>query len=405
MNGPLEGLKVVELGTHVVVPTAGRFLADSGATVIKVENNRGEEWRKIGPSYKTPSTSEENPIFQQQNVNKKLIGINLKAEEGRGVFYKLIKEADIFITNVRMKSLVKLGLDYESLKAINPGLVYGHFSGYGLKGPEAARPGFDFSSLWARSGAFRDWTDPSSIPFKPVGAFGDCSSSSAVVAGVLSAYISKLKTGEGRFVTSSLYNCGIWYNMTGIVSAQYGVNYPLNHMQARNPFYHIYKCGDGEYVVIIVVDYTGKYNTMMDIMGLDQYKDDPRYMFRTGESLFKDNHLYEMIDILDKQFLTKSAKEWCEIYGKADLAAELLVPMASVPGDPQAIENGYLHKYTFPTSGKEVSFPTIPVQFNDYVTPEFVLPGEAGCNSEEVMGMLGYSKAEYERLKADGMIR
>ncbi|MCR4672996.1 MAG: CoA transferase [Lachnospiraceae bacterium] len=405
MNGPLEGLKVVELGTHVVVPTAGRFMADLGAEVIKVENNRGEEWRKIGPSYKTPSTTEENPIFQQQNVNKKLIAINLKSDEGKEVFFKLIKQADIFITNVRMKSLVKLGLDYESLKAMNPGLVYGHFSGYGLKGPEAARPGFDFSSLWARSGAFRDWTDPSSIPFKPVGAFGDCSSSTAVVAGVMSAYVSKLKTGEGRFVTSSLYSCGIWYNMTGITSAQYGVNYPLSHKAARNPFYHIYRCGDGEYIVIIVVDYTGKYNTIMEIMGLEQYKDDPRYMYRTGDSLFKDDHVREMIDILDDQFLTKSAKEWCEIFGKADLAAELLVSMASVPEDEQAIANGYFHKYSFPTSGKEVSFPTVPVQFNGYENPDFVLPGDPGSNSEEVMAMLGYSKEEYESLKSDGTVR
>lgn len=215
MKLPLEGITVVELGTHVVVPNAGRFFADWGARVIKVEAIKGEEWRKVGPSYRTPMTEEENPLFQEQNANKKLIGINLKAEEGKEVFMKLVRKADVFMSNVRMKSLVKLGLDYDSLKRVNQALIYAHFTGYGYDGPESARPGFDMSTFWARSGAMRDWTEPGAFPFKPPGGFGDASTSASFTAGILAALVARQASGTGTLVTSSLHACGIWYNQTG----------------------------------------------------------------------------------------------------------------------------------------------------------------------------------------------
>ena len=147
MKLPLEGVNVVELGTHVVVPNATRFLADWGANVIKIEAPLGEEWRKVGPSYKTPMTDEENPLFQEQNSNKRLIGINLKSEDGVAVFCKLIARADIFVSNVRMNSLLKMGLGYDDVKAFNASIIYAHFTGYGHKGADAARPGFDMSTF------------------------------------------------------------------------------------------------------------------------------------------------------------------------------------------------------------------------------------------------------------------
>lgn len=136
MKGLLDGIKVVELGTHMAIPLAARLMADWGATVIKVEPPKGEAWRTIGNSYGLPYGDHCNPVFQTPNANKKNIAINLKTEEGKGILMKLLEDADVFMTNTRQRGLQKLGLAYEDIKTHFPKLIYAHFSGYGDLGPE-----------------------------------------------------------------------------------------------------------------------------------------------------------------------------------------------------------------------------------------------------------------------------
>lgn len=399
MKLPLEGYTVIELGTHVVVPNAGRFLADWGAKVIKIEVPSGEEWRKVGPSYCTPMTKEENPLFQEQNANKRLIGLNLKTEEGKEVFRKMIRKADVFIGNVRMRSLAKMGLDYESLKGLNSSLIYAHFTGYGTEGAEASKPGFDMSTFWARSGAMRDWSDPEGFPFKPPGGFGDAATSAAFTTGILAAIIGRQADGKGTFVTSSLHACGIWYNQTGIISAQYGNKYPPSPMEARNPFTHTYKCGDGEYLITTVPNYDANFNRVMTAMGLEEYCDDPRYCRRTDEGLFAGNNLRDFIAIMNARFMEKGRDEWMEILSKADIACERLLHQKDVADDQQAWENGCLERVTFPTSGKSVAFPTVPVRFSEYQVGGMDMPGAVGEDTDEVLQEYGYAQSEIDSMR------
>ena len=156
MFKPLEGVKVIDLTYFVAGPGAARILADWGADVIKVEGLKGEEWRILGKNYGIPYTAEENALFTAQNANKKFIALDLKKEDGKEALLKLLENADVFISNVRLKSLVKMGLDYDSLKERFPRLIYCHFTGFGYEGPDAARPGFDMAAFWARSGAIVD---------------------------------------------------------------------------------------------------------------------------------------------------------------------------------------------------------------------------------------------------------
>ena len=112
---PLQGLKVVELGTHFAVPSVTRMLADWGAEVIKVENVKGDAWRIVGRNQKCPITDEENPFFMVPNANKKFVALNLKDPDGKEALIKLIGSAEIFATNMRMGALTKLGFDYDSI--------------------------------------------------------------------------------------------------------------------------------------------------------------------------------------------------------------------------------------------------------------------------------------------------
>ena len=405
MKLPLEGVNVVELGTHVVVPNATRFLADWGANVIKIEAPLGEEWRKVGPSYKTPMTDEENPLFQEQNSNKRLIGINLKSEDGVAVFCKLIARAYIFVSNVRMNSLLKMGLGYDDVKAFNASIIYAHFTGYGHKGADAARPGFDMSTFWARSGSMRDWVDSDSFPFKPPGGFGDAATSAAFTTGILAALYAKKATGEGTFVTSSLLGCGIWYNQTGIISAQYGNDYPVSRMSARNPFTHIYKCKGDEYIIITVPNYDGRYEHVCKAMGLDEYVHDERYAKRNEQGLFFEKNLEDFVSIMNARFMEKTQHEWCDILNDADIACEKLVHMREVPDDKQAWDNGYFENIHFPTSGKDVAFPAVPVSFSAFRSKPARLPGTVGCDTSAIMNDLAYSADEIACMRKNGAIK
>lgn len=140
MNAPLRGIKVLELGTHVAVPSACRLMAEYGADVIKIETAGGDPWRYSGLNVGLPIEDFSCPVFTVQNNGKRLISLDLKTEGGKKAFLKLLEDCDVFCTNVRLKGLAKMGLDYESLKEKFPGLIYVHFTGYGHRGPDAEAP-------------------------------------------------------------------------------------------------------------------------------------------------------------------------------------------------------------------------------------------------------------------------
>ena len=139
---PLEGIRVVELATVVAAPTASRVLCAFGAEVIKVETKIGDEMRRAGEFEMVVCEDDKNPLFTIQNSGKRLTSIDLKNPDGKAAMLRLLETADVFLTNVRLPSLGRLGLDYETLHAAYPGLVYAHFSGFGPKGPDAAKLGF-----------------------------------------------------------------------------------------------------------------------------------------------------------------------------------------------------------------------------------------------------------------------
>ena len=140
MSRPLEGIKVVDLTTFVAAPVCARLLADLGAEVIKVEHPAGDGWREFGINMHARFTDAQNPVFDIYNTGKKMIALNLKSAEGKEVFWKLLEEADVFVTNTRPDALKRLGFAYEDVKERCPRLIYAMVLGFGETGPEAGRP-------------------------------------------------------------------------------------------------------------------------------------------------------------------------------------------------------------------------------------------------------------------------
>lgn len=391
LKAPLEGLKVIELGTHAAVPATSRCLADWGAEVIKIEGLNGDEWRLSGKNVVTPIQDNENPVFTLSNANKKFISLNLKASEGKEIFNKLIQGADIFISNVRMKALSKMELDYDSLKVLNPRLIYCHFSGFGYNGPDGEKPGFDKTSFWAKGGTLADWAFEGNAPINPTTAFGDFTVSSLMLAGVLAGLIGREKTGEGTMVSSSLFGCSIWYNGIGIIASQQLYRnelnrYPKNVMRPLLPFSHFYRCKDGEWIMVTIIDHDSNYEKMCRILGMEEYIQDER--FRT---LIKaKQNIQEFVGILNERFMTKTSEEWLRLMGENNIVCQKLMHMKDVSADQQAWENDYLTNVKF-SSGTTAVMPKIPVHFSNFTVEQYKPTGEIGRDTEQILTELGYT--------------
>lgn len=400
-NRPLEGLKVVELGTHFAVPSVTRILADWGAEVVKVESLTGDAWRIVGRNQKCPVVDDENPFFTVPNANKQFLALNLKDEDGKAALKKLISTADIFLSNMRLPALKKLGFSYEDLKEAFPSLIYVHFSGFGYEGPDASLPGFDSVAFWARSGSMLDWGVEGNFPFlAPTGA-GDAMVGSILCAGVLAAVIGREKTGKGTFVSSSLMGSSIWYNNAAVVSTQYGNKFPKDKDHPANPFGWQYQCSDGEWLMIGVVDYADAYRKIMPLMGHEDLVGDER--FNTISAV--QQHLDEFMPILRAGFMTDTRDNWVRRISELNIVIGKIGHLSELAHDEQAIANRFVVPVTFP-SGKTVQMPTVPVQFSAYEVGDAYAPtGSIGRDDDKILASIGYSAEEIAALKEKGVTK
>ncbi|MCQ2540218.1 MAG: CoA transferase [Acetatifactor sp.] len=402
---PLQGVKVVELATVVAAPTTARMLCAYGAEVIKVESLGGDVMRVAGTHEMTPYEDDLNPLFTIHNSNKKFISINIKNEAGRKVLLDLLADADVFVTNVREKSLIRNGLDYETIKELNPRLIYAPFTGYGTKGPVAENPGFDITAFWLRSGPIADWQTEGSFPFLPTYAFGDMATSNAFFSGILMALFARTTTGKGTKVDTSLFANGIWCNAIGVVQTQFEKKH-LNPEPLRptDPFNQTYLCKDGRWIGVYCNEYVEDKEKLAKLTGIDWIIDDPRCA--TIDSMQKTGVIEEVIKDCNRIFLTKTAFEWREHFSSNNVSCEVMMESQEVSKDPQAIENGFMVPVEFPDKDHTtVMLPTPPVQFSEYGRREYEPTGVIGQHTDEILTSMGYTAEQIETMKKNGAIR
>jgi crotonobetainyl-CoA:carnitine CoA-transferase CaiB-like acyl-CoA transferase len=401
MNKPLDGIRVVELGTHVAVPKAARMMADWGAEVIKVEPPGGEPWRGIGPSYGVPGAENHNPIFQNENANKKSIVVNLKSPQGAQAFVKLLSAADVFITNTRPKALQKLGIDYDSLKDRLPKLIYGHFSGYGPVGPDKDRPGFDVAAYWMKGGMPAEWTMKGHPPFKPTAGFGDGTCGALLLSGLLAALIAREKSGQGDFLQISLYGSAIWFNSNGVVTSQpqYGMKFPRGKEDFPAPYNMMYQTASGDWIQWSLPDWDKRFKDFLKALHLEQYNDDPRFQNIAATA----KNIVEVIDIFEGAFGKMTTEEVVKNLTEGDFVFNKAMNPADVCEDEQAWVNHYLKKVTL-EDGKDLALPTNPLQFASF-SPDFNLAPHLGADTKAILKDLGYDDAAADELISSGAVK
>ena len=401
MNDTLRGVKVIELSTFIAVPACARFFADQGADVVKIEAAGGDAVRWNGTSEGRPDDPYENTTFDLENANKRGVVLNLKTPEGREILFRLLSEADAFLTNWRPQALERMGLTYEALHERFPRLVYGTLTGYGDKGPDKDLPGYDFTAYWARGGFMDSLRQADEWPINLIPGMGDHQAGMFLAAGVMAALLKAQRTGVGERVCANLLHSSIWVQSIMVQAAQYtelGQRYPISRRTADNPFNCAYKTADGRFMQISMPPFDVFYPKFMPLIGRADLVGDPRY---TMDSITKNKLHAEFIDILTEAFEKKTAAEWDAILTENDIPHAVAQSWEEVLADPQARANDVFYEMKYP-NGVTRSLVRQPV-FVGGELPDYRRAPLLGEHSEEVLRSLGYTDAELETLHAAGV--
>jgi (R)-2-hydroxy-4-methylpentanoate CoA-transferase len=401
-NRPLSGIKVLDLTSMAAGPVCARLLADWGADVIKLEPMEGDFFRKFGPILGMPANDEENPLWENANANKRCIAVDLKSSTGQEIIHKLFATADVFLSNYRPQALRKLKLTYEDLSPKYPKLICAVLTGFGEKGPEAEKAGFDVIAYWGRSGSMVDLVDPSGYPMNSPAGFGDYPTGGILAAGICAALVRQQRTGKGEKVHISLLGNVLWNASLMILGAQksYGFKYPKERFKPVSPLVLAYKCKDGEWVMLSILEHARYWPVWCKSIGREDLANDERYNTIEGAR----EHAAILVPIFEKIIATKTRPEWMEIWRKADLAIDILSHFKDVENDEMAWANDNIFEFTYPNKKKSLMIRT-PIQFAEMGIPEQKRAGLLGENTKEVLTELGYSSAEIADFKNKGLIK
>lgn len=398
----LSGLTVVDLSTFLAVATCARFFADHGARVIKIESAAGDPCRWNGTSEGRTGDVYENTTWDLENAGKQGLCVNTKTEEGKKILFELLDRADVFLTNWRPQALKKNGLDYESLKARYPKLVYGSLTGYGETGPDCDLPGFDFTAYFARGGFSGDLLQKGHPPINLVPGLGDHQAGMMLASGIMAALLGAQRTGKGDKVTIDLLHTSVFVQAIPVMAAQYkgmGQEYPIDGRTADNPFNCAYRTKDDRWLQLSMPPFDQFYPRFMPIIGREDLAHDPRY---TMENITKNHLNREFCDILFDAFEKKTAAEWAQLFTENDIPFSLMQTWDEVLEDRQAWANGTFESFRYP-NGSVRTLVRQPVQLASEGWPEYRQGPLVGEHSEEIIRSLGYSDEELQKLHEQGV--
>ena len=392
---PLEGIKIVDLSAALTGPFCTQLLADFGAEVVKIEPpGKGDMLRAFGPPY----LEGESPYFLLTNRNKRGITLDITKEKGREILIRLAKDADVLIENYRPSVKKKLKIDHDTLKAMNPRLIYCSISGFGQTGPYAERAGFDpIAQGMSGIASITGWKHTG--PVRVGVAIGDSLGGIFATYGILLAIIERQRSGEGQRVETSLLEGLI--SVLGFQAAKYFATgerpEPLGNDHGMVSPYGTFKTKDG--FINIAAGNQGMWERLAKALGLGHLIQEER--FRTVPDRVTNRS--ELGKLLEQKLTEKTTKEWGEILNEVGVANGPILHIDEVFQDPQVLHQEMLIEMDHPTIGKikNIGFPAKLSR-----TPAAVRrsPPLLGQHTEEVLRELGCGPREIEDLRREGVI-
>jgi crotonobetainyl-CoA:carnitine CoA-transferase CaiB-like acyl-CoA transferase len=386
MSDLLKDIRVVGFIRAAAGSACAKVLADFGAEVYLVEPMKGHPHRHLH-------------FYEMYHGNMKSVPVNSREKKGLEFMHRMLARADVFVTNYRPQVLQKAGLDYESLGAKYPQLIYASLTGYGEKGPMSDAPGFDITAFWARSGLMNDSMERGSMPINPPAALGDIECGKSLATGVLAALYDRTKTGKGTKVTTSLYSEGLYANHCCIIDQEYGIPYPRSRKDNLRALKNSFQCMDG-WVQAMTLNFEKDFNNFLRAVHRDDLIGDPRWKSMKDT---EGDKARELTDILDEAFAKLTVEEAVDNFSKYDMAVSTYYPGIFTVTDPQADANNYFEDVV-DRNGKALRVPRVPVQFG--ASPTFTPStfSALGEDTRAVMKEYGYSDAEIDDFVRSGVV-
>ncbi len=400
MTGPMNGVKVIEMGVWVAGPAAGVILADWGADVLKIEppgvGDPGRLFQQM-----LGGDLPYNPPFEMDNRGKRSIVIDLSQAEGRGLALELLDSADVFVSNVRPAALGRLGLDPETLRERNPRLIYASVTGYGQEGPDKDAAAYDIAAFWARSGIAASLTAPGGQPPFQRGGMGDHNAGLAAAGAISAALFDRERTGNGRFVATSLLREGLYTMSFDLaIALRFGTSVgSADRAGMPNPSVNCYRDGAGEWFWIVGLEAERHWPPLARAVGHPEWVEDERFATPAARAA----NAPDLIGQLDAIFAERTREEWAAIFAEEeDLWWAPVQSIDQVIQDPQvAAAGGFVE---VPDSGTTTLLPATPVDFDgEPCAPGWMAPG-AGDHTDEVLHDLGRSEEAVSDLRERGIV-
>jgi crotonobetainyl-CoA:carnitine CoA-transferase CaiB-like acyl-CoA transferase len=401
MPAPLDGVRVLEIANWLAAPAATALMADLGAEVIKVEPPGGDIFRhfllrSIGYDF----DFEPNYGFQLDNRGKRSVTVALDKPGGPELVRRLAQDVDIVVTNLVQERRVKYGLTFEDVHAANPRAIYVSFSGYGTRGPDATRSGFDFAAFWAASGIMGLLAEPDAPPPLCRGGQGDHTTSLNILAATLAALRMRDKTGEGQHVETSLQASGMW-TIAGDFSAALVAKKDaprVSRHEPTNPIWNSYLCRDGHWMLLVMPVpmplYWPRFCAMVE-------RPDWAEKYLDLATLRADT--IPLAAAIDEIFAQKDHDYWAARMDECGLIWSSVARITEVINNPQVREMGWITELDHPEFGK---FETLDTPFHIYGTDTGARgpAPTAGQHTFDVLTELGVSEDELATLATNGVI-
>jgi crotonobetainyl-CoA:carnitine CoA-transferase CaiB-like acyl-CoA transferase len=394
-RGPLHGVRVIDFTRILAGPFGAMFLGDMGAEVIKIEEpGKGDDTRGW-----PPFVAGEATYFMAVNRNKKSLTLNMKAAEGQAILRKLVAKADVVLENFRPGTMERLGFGYESLRALNPRLVYCSISGFGESGPEASRPGYDLI-VQGESGVMDITGFPDGPPVKVGNSIADLVAGMSAAQGVILALFARERTGRGQKVEIGMldvmaslltYQAGLYWNAGGRPTRR-GNQHP-----SIVP-YEVFQAQDA-YLTLGVAN-NSLWEKTCRALGREDLIRDPRFDTEANRVSNRDT----LIPLLNELFGARSAAEWLARLDQAGVPAGKIKTVAEVCESPHLEARGMIVKLPHPKAGS-VTVMGVPVRLWDTPGAVAAPPPLLGEHTDEVLTrLLRMPKAKVERLRAAGVV-
>ncbi len=389
MAGALQGIKILEIANYISGPFASMLLADLGAEVTKIEiPGHGDPFRGWGDNAYSPT-------FCNFNRNKRSLSLNMQTPEGKEICMRLARDADVLIENMRPGVLDRLGLGYQAVRSVNPGVVYCSISGYGSDGPDRDRPGYDTIGQ-ARGGLLSLLTDLD----KGVGSpLSDLLTGMYACYAVQGALISRARGGTGQKVETSLLQATVAF--VGENAARYlatGV-VPNRDSRLREAQVYVFSAADGLPFVIHLSSPQKFWHSVVKVIARPELKDDPRFVDRQARL----GNYAELQEILKEAFKARSRDHWLKLLEQYDVPAAPIMNLKEVLEDPQVAHLGMLVEMNHPKMGA-VRLVGSGIRMSE-TPPQMSLPPPAvGENTREILAALGYAEKDIAELRQKKVI-